>query len=125
MTSAEIFGTLIDLTEKYTLIQGFGKIDKHPEYETFYITDLTEDSYWALCGKENWDLIKDALCEEYICEVEQAGCYEFKALLYYNRPDEECHAYMEVAHIQFNFQMSFEELKEQEKGTGVSEDLPF
>lgn len=131
MEYKEIFDTLKSLTKNYCLVKGCGKIIKTDA--GFVLKDFTDESYVSIAGLFAEDLIKQAFTEEFECDVEKEGVYEFTALLNYSAaqigdyppPNIECQEYMTVDYIEYKFICSHEEAKQQQKELNSSTNAQF
>lgn len=134
MSYKEIFDTLLELNESYTLIHGVMDIVNYKDISYRIKCDITydkeslhplskestKDDFWILSGKgDNNEIFKDLL--EYDFEVQLEGEYEFKALLKYNRGEYDGQGimympgYYEVVYMETRFIQTFEARDREEK----------
>lgn len=80
MTIQEVFALLKDLSQKYCLIEGGGEIVKSSDGT--YHFDRSNFGFSIGCGFMDEDLTLQAI-DEYECQVQEGGHYDFVALLSY------------------------------------------
>lgn len=105
----QIFDTLNSLTKNYCLVKGWSEIIRTDD--GFVLKDFDNESYVNIAGLFSEDLILKAFTEDFKCDVEKEGVYEFTALLNYSAeqigdyppPNIECEKYMTVDYIEFKF----------------------
>lgn len=94
-TWKDIMDCVFELDKEIVVIVGYADISDK------YFKNLNEDSYWRLLGSGDDTSIVNSL-NEWLCEVDCDGEYEFKAILKWGAD-----YYLEVVHIEYNFIQTF------------------
>ena len=122
MDYKQILEDILELDERITIIRGFGDVIKHSFHfiPEMMFKEFTKDNYWVVMGRGSDEMIVESM-SSLVCEVEREGEYEFKAVLKWvpSEYDEwgRCILcdYLEVEHIEFNFQQTFLERERHSK----------
>lgn len=122
MDYKQILEDILELDERITIIRGFGDVIKHSFHfiPEMMFKEFTKDNYWVVMGRGSDEMIVESM-SSLVCEVEREGEYEFKAVLKWvpSEYDEwgRCtmRDYLEVEHIEFNFQQTFLERERHSK----------
>lgn len=86
----------------------------------FYFKDLKDDSFWKIIGRGENESVVESL-NEFECDVEVEGEYEFKAILRWIPGDYDEYGrctlrdYLEVEHIEFNLIQTFQQREREVK----------
>lgn len=122
MDYKQILEDILELDERITIIRGFGDVVKHSFHfiPEMMFKEFTKDNYWVVMGRGSDEMIIETM-SELVCHVDCEGEYEFKAVLKWVPGDyDECgrctmRDYLEVEHIEFNFQQTFLERERHSK----------
>ena len=129
MNYKQILEDILELDERITIIRGFGDVIKHSFHfiPEMMFKEFTKDNYWVVMGRGTDEMIIETMSEA-VCDVDREGEYEFKAVLKWVPGDYDemgrctMRDYLEVEHIEFNFQQTFVEREREGK---ISELLDF
>lgn len=119
MDYKQILEDVLELDGKIVVIIGHADITNHAAYH-YYFKDLTNESFWRVIGRGDDNPILESL-NEWQCDVDMEGEYEFKAVLRWEGADYDEYgrctmsSYLEVEHIEFNFIQTFKERERESK----------
>lgn len=111
----QILEDVLEIDERIVVIIGYADITNHASGITanhYYFKDLTSENFWRVIGRGDDDPILESL-NEWECDVDCEGEYEFKAVLRWESADYDEYghctmsSYLEVEHIEFNFIQTF------------------
>ena len=128
MDYKQILEDILELDERITIIRGFGDVILDPSKarklgylpEEMIFKEFKSDNYWVILGRGTDEMIIETMSEA-VCDVEREGEYEFKAVLKWVPGDYDEYGrctmtdYLEVEHIEFNFQQTFLERERHSK----------
>lgn len=133
MDYKEIFNQLNSLTKKYVLVRGICDLVKNDEGK--YIFEKFDDcTIYESTGNYDEDLMAERFDKETEFEgMECEGFYKFAALLSYSPaqigdyppPNIEVPAYYDLEHIEFELEMSKEDIEQMPKLEDCGEDFCF
>ena len=119
MDYKQILEDVLELDERIVVVVGHADITNHAAYH-YYFKDLTSESFWRVIGRGDDNPILESL-NEWQCDVDTEGEYEFKAVLRWESADYDEYgrctmsSYLEVEHIEFNFIQTFKERERESK----------
>jgi hypothetical protein len=133
MDYKQILEDVLEIQESITVIVGYADIIGYSDitnnttYNYYFKDDLTNESFWRVIGRGDDDLILESL-QEFQCEVDMEGEYEFKAVLKWIPGDYDEYGrctmrdYLEIEHIEFNFIQTFQERERESKLSKILSD---
>ena len=119
MDYKQILEDVLELDERVVVVVGHADITNNAAYH-YYFKDLTDENFWRVIGRGDDNPILESL-NEWECDVDVEGEYEFKAVLRWESADYDEYGrctmtdYLEVEHIEFNFQQTFLERERHSK----------
>jgi hypothetical protein len=133
MDYKQILEDVLEIEESITVIIGYADIIGYSDitnnttYNYYFKDDLTNESFWRVIGRGDDDLILESL-QEFQCEVDMEGEYEFKSVLKWIPGDYDEYGrctmrdYLEIEHIEFNFIQTFQERERESKLSKILSD---
>jgi hypothetical protein len=133
MDYKQILEDVLEIEESITVIIGYADIIGYSDitnnttYNYYFKDDLTNESFWRVIGRGDDDLILESL-QEFQCEVDMEGEYEFKSVLKWIPGDYDEYGrctmrdYLEIEHIEFKFIQTFQERERESKLSKILSD---
>lgn len=119
MSYKQILEDILELDKRVVVVVGHADITNHAAYH-YYFKDLTSENFWRVIGRGDDNLILESF-NEWECDVDLEGEYEFKAVLRWESADYDEYgrctmtSYLEIEHIEFNFIQTFKERERESK----------
>ena len=128
MNYKDIMEQVIEIDKDFVVVHGVSDVinktlpfSKASHFNLgFYFKDLKDDSFWKIIGRGENESVVESL-NEFECDVEVEGEYEFKAILRWIPGDYDEYGrctlrdYLEVEHIEFNLIQTFQQREREVK----------